>query len=115
LGPTRPDEARYPPPSTPPVGGGPPGHVPPSQGQWGQGQWGQPSQWGQPGYGQPYGYGYAYAQDHPNGTVVLVLGICSLVVCQILGPVAWIMGDRALREIDANPSAYANRSAVQAG
>jgi hypothetical protein len=31
---------------------------------------------------------------------VLVLGILSLVVCGILGPFAWSMGSRALREID---------------
>jgi hypothetical protein len=44
-----------------------------------------------------------------------VLGIVSLVVCQIVGPFAWVMGNNALAEIDANPMAYTNRSAVQAG
>jgi len=33
---------------------------------------------------------------------VLVLGILSLVVCGVLGPFAWVMGNRALREIDAS-------------
>jgi hypothetical protein len=33
---------------------------------------------------------------------VLVLGILSLVVCGILGPFAWSMGRRAVREIDAS-------------
>src|SRR5438128_1906635 len=34
-----------------------------------------------------------------NGTVILVLGILSLVVCGLLGPVAWVMGNRDLKEI----------------
>jgi hypothetical protein len=66
-----------------------------------------------PTYGSPYG-GYG-GQEHPQGTTVLVLGILSLVVCQLLGPFAWVMGNNALAEIDRNPAAYTNRSAVQAG
>ncbi|MDQ2688479.1 MAG: alkaline shock response membrane anchor protein AmaP [Armatimonadota bacterium] len=31
-----------------------------------------------------------------NGTLILVLGILSLIGCGILGPVAWIMGNNAL-------------------
>jgi hypothetical protein len=54
-------------------------------------------------------------QAHPQGTTILVLGILSLVICGLLGPVAWIMGNNALAEIDRNPSAYANRSTVNAG
>lgn len=69
--------------------------------------------------GPPYGYGYpppAYGVEHPQGTTVLVLGILSLVVCGILGPFAWSMGNRALREIDAAPAGYfRNRGNVTAG
>jgi len=54
-------------------------------------------------------------QDHPQGTTVLVLGILSLVVCSILGPFAWVMGNNAIADIDQNPQAYSNRGAVQAG
>lgn len=61
---------------------------------------------------QPYGWG---PREHPQGTTVLVLGILSLVVCGLLGPFAWSMGHSALQEIDANPSAYSNRSMVLAG
>jgi hypothetical protein len=46
---------------------------------------------------------------------ILVLGILSLVVCGLLGPVAWVMGNNAIAEIDQNPGAYTNRGAVQAG
>lgn len=66
-----------------------------------------------PSYGSPYG-GYG-GYEHPEGTTVLVLGVLSLVVCQFLGPVAWIMGNKAIAEIDSNPGAYTNRGSVQAG
>lgn len=58
---------------------------------------------------------YAGAQEHPKGTTVLILGILSLVICQILGPVAWVMGRRTLAEIDTSGGAYTNRSTVMAG
>ncbi len=75
----------------------------------------QPGGYGQqPGYGPPAGYGGG-TTDHPQGTTILVLGILSLVICQLLGPVAWIMGNNALKEIDASPSRYGNRGQVQAG
>ncbi len=48
-----------------------------------------------PPYGPP-------PMNHPRTTTVLVLGILSLVVCGVLGPFAWSMGNRALREIDAS-------------
>jgi hypothetical protein len=54
--------------------------------------------------------------NHPQGTTVLVLGILSLAVCGILGPFAWSMGNKALREIDADPSrTYGNRGQIVAG
>lgn len=85
----------------------PPGHEPP---------YGPPP--GAP-YGGPYGapgaYGGYYAREHPQGMTVLVIGILSLVVCQLLGPVAWVMGNNAIAEIDQNPMAWTNRSSVQAG
>lgn len=52
---------------------------------------------------------------HPNGTTILVLGILSLVVCSLIGPFAWSMGNRALREIDGSGYVYENRGMVQAG
>lgn len=69
-----------------------------------------------PVYGTPYGgYGGYGGQEHPQGTTILVLGVLSLVVCSFLGPVAWVMGNNALAEIDRNPTAYTNRGTVQAG
>lgn len=65
-----------------------------------------------PGYG--YG-GYPPSVEHPQGTTVLVLGVLSLVVCQVLGPIAWNMGNKALREMDASGGMFSNRGSVQAG
>ena len=53
--------------------------------------------------------------EHPQGTTVLIMGILSLVVCGFLGPFAWMQGNKALAEIDANPGRYSNRSNVNAG
>ncbi|MGV9414251.1 DUF4190 domain-containing protein [Nocardia sp. NPDC003693] len=63
----------------------------------------------QPGY-----YG-APPPDHPQATTVLILGILSLVLCQFLGPVAWVMGKRARDEIDASHGTLGGRGMVNAG
>jgi hypothetical protein len=58
----------------------------------------------------------AYAQEHPKGTTILVLGILSLVCCGIFtGIPAWVMGNSALKEIDRSGGAYSNRGTVKAG
>jgi len=54
-------------------------------------------------------------QPHPQGTTILVLGILGIVICGFLAPVAWVMGNNALAEIDRNPAAYSNRSTVNGG
>lgn len=61
----------------------------------------------------PWGLPASY--NHPRGTTVLVLGILSVVMVPVLGPFAWAMGRRALREADAAPHPTANRSTLQAG
>jgi hypothetical protein len=70
-------------------------------------------QYGQPQYNQ-YG-GQGPVTDHPQSTTVLVLGIVSLVVCSILGPFAWVMGNRVVREIDASRGMMGGRSSANAG
>jgi hypothetical protein len=53
---------------------------------------------------------------HPAGTTILVLGILSLVICGILGPIAWVKGNNAKREMDAQPQVtWTNRGSVTAG
>jgi uncharacterized membrane protein YjgN (DUF898 family) len=41
---------------------------------------------------------YAVNPFESRGTTVLVLGILGLAVCQILGPIAWIMGNSLQRD-----------------
>ena len=88
-----------------------------AQDPYGQsGQAGAPNPYAQ-GAPPPYpGQGpYAVPQDHPQATTVLILGIVSLVLCQILGPFAWSMGNRVIREIDAAGGALGGRSTANAG
>jgi hypothetical protein len=66
-------------------------------------------------YGAPGVGGYVLPREHPSGTTVLVLGILSLVVCPITGIFAITTGNRALREINANPGVYTNRQTVVVG
>ena len=63
----------------------------------------------------PPGYGYGGQVEHPQATTVLILGICGLVLCQLLAPFAWSMGNKALEEIDRDPLRYSNRSNVNTG
>lgn len=55
-----------------------------------------------------------YPEDS-QATVALVLGILGLVLCQILGPIAWVMGNNEVTAIDAGKRNPANRSTAQAG
>lgn len=97
-----------PPPPPPPAYG----QTPPVYGQTPS----QPSYTPAPPPAPGYGSGmYAGAQEHPKGTMVLILGILSIVICQVLGPFAWVMGRRTLAEIDTSGRTYTNRSMVQAG
>lgn len=55
-------------------------------------------------------------REHPAGTTVLVLGILGLIVCGVLAPIAWIKGNSAKREMDAQPDVtWTNRGSVTAG
>jgi hypothetical protein len=84
----------------------------------------QPGYWQQqaPGYPPPYGQqpGYPtgqvrYAPDHPRATMALVLGILGLVVCGVVAPFAWVIGARAVREIDESNGGLGGRGAAKAG
>lgn len=82
----------------------------------------------QPPYGLPQGYagtpGYGYAPiapKHPQATTALVLGIIGLVgtfICLLpilLAPIAWVIGGKAVKEIDSSPQSYSGRDQAQAG
>jgi len=47
--------------------------------------------------------------------LALILGIVSLVACGLLGPFAWSIGGKAVREIDASGGAMDGRTLAQAG
>ena len=86
------------------------------------------------GYGQGYGqqsgqeggYGYPAApppqgswgqprQDHPRAILSLILGIVGLVLCGVAAPFAWVIGKRAVDEIDASGGRLGGRGVAQAG
>jgi hypothetical protein len=50
-----------------------------------------------------------------RGTAILVLGILGIVVCQILGIVAWVMANNDLREMAAGTMDPAGLGNTQAG
>ncbi len=64
-------------------------------------------------------YGAGIPPNHPQATASMVMGIVSVVLvmfcCLPLGPVAWIMGSKAVKEIDANPAMWGGRSNANAG
>ncbi len=75
-----------------------------------------PQQPATPPYGAPQYPAYGpTAPDHPQATTILVLGILGIVVCGVLAPFAWVMGNRALAEIDASHGRMGGRGSVQAG
>ncbi len=78
--------------------------VPPSN-------WPPPPSGPQPGFPSPYGA----PQQSSNGTLILVLGIMSIVCVPILGPVAWLLGNNALTAINAGTGNPAELGNVNAG
>jgi hypothetical protein len=59
--------------------------------------------------------------DHPEATKSMVLGLIALIggfTCYVplaLGPWAWVVGRRAVREIDAQPGRFEGRGQAMAG
>jgi hypothetical protein len=58
---------------------------------------------------------YNAPRDHPQTTTILILGILGLALCQVLGPFAWSMGNKALREIDASNGQLGGRDTTNVG
>jgi hypothetical protein len=76
----------------------------------------------QPPYGSPppqYPYGPPPvgfgAPEHRQASTVLVLGILGLVLCQLISPFAWVMGNRVVGEIDASAGQLGGRTQANAG
>jgi hypothetical protein len=55
-----------------------------------------------------------YRKPH-RGSVILVLGILGLVVCQLLGIAAWVMGNNDIQEMDQGLMDSSGRDLTNAG
>lgn len=64
---------------------------------------------------QPYYHRQPPARDHPKAMTAMILGILSLVLCQLVGPFAWRIGGQTMREIDASGGQLGGRGLAQAG
>ena len=53
--------------------------------------------------------------EHPQALVVLILGIAGVTVAPPIAPIAWALGSRTLRQIDAAPHVYGRRDFVLVG
>lgn len=50
-----------------------------------------------------------------QSTTILVLGILGLIICQVLSPFAWVMGNKEIEAIMAGRRPPENRSTANAG
>jgi len=63
----------------------------------------------------PYGGYRPPAPNHPQSTTVLILGILGIVICGLLGPFAWTMGNRVVAEIDQSGGQLGGRTEANVG
>lgn len=83
---------------------------------------GQPGPYGQQSpmpYGQqspmPYGQQpYGVPQEHPQGTLILIFGILGIFIT-IFAPIAWWLGNKAKKEIQASGIQYSNEQNISVG
>ncbi len=61
------------------------------------------------------GYSPTPPANHPRAVLALVLGIVGVAVCQFAGPFAFVISNKALKEIDASGGTIGGRGMVQAG
>ena len=101
---------------------GQPGQYP--QGGEQQTPYGQPGQYPQGGeqpapygqqsqlpYGQPYG---TPPPEHPQGTLILIFGILGIFIT-IFAPIAWYLGNKARKDIQAAGFQYSNEQNISVG
>lgn len=70
----------------------------------------QPQTYQGASYPQPYGV----LPEHPQGTVILVLGIAGF-FATICAPIAWYLGSKAQKEIAASGQHYSNEQSINIG
>jgi hypothetical protein len=80
--------------------------APPPAEPWSQGPPAPPPA---PGYAVPAG------QKVDGAIPALILGIIGLIFCQILAPIAWVLGRNAERKVDASGGALSGRGEATAG
>ena len=91
------------------------------QPQYGQPQYGQPAYGQQPPYGQPYPPYPVAPPNHGGALASMIVGIVGLVLSCAYGfgllasPVAWYLGSKSLKEIDASQGRFGGRGMAQAG
>ena len=59
--------------------------------------------------------GNTYYPEQSKATTVLVLGILGIVICSVLAPIAWYLGNEEVRAIDAGRRDPTNRGTANAG
>ena len=63
----------------------------------------------------PYAFSESSLPEHPSATTSLVLGILGIVGLWPLGPIAWIVGAKAKREMLSNPGRWRPSGSLTAG
>ena len=53
--------------------------------------------------------------EHPRATVALIIGILGVVLCYLVAPAAWIIGQRTVADIEASGGRWQGRSKANAG
>lgn len=61
------------------------------------------------------GYSPTPPASHPRAVLGLVLGIVGVTVCYFTGPFAYVISNKAMKEIDASGGTIGGRGMVQAG
>ena len=51
----------------------------------------------------------------PGAIAALVVGILGLIMCPLAGPIAWVLGQSAEREVDASGGTLGGRGVATAG
>ncbi len=78
--------------------------------------WNEGSQWAHDPYRAAGQYpGGPQQAEHPDGVLVFVLGLVSLLIFQPLGFVPWYLGNKAQRDVDSRPGFYRNEGLITAG
>lgn len=54
-------------------------------------------------------------RSHPEGTTIFLLGLASVLLCPLIGPLAWSMGNKAMGEVRYSGYRFRNAGLIRAG